>query len=243
MNKPPLTDIIKVIEYLGQVNREQRLKNLISLIGVPYEEQHSDEGLCNIIIPAKTKVNQITISSHWDNYPNSNGYNDNASGMSVLLNLQHDLPDNVELVFTDQEEAGGRGSQLYLIKNDPILNLNIDVVGYGDKLFYDTYYGDGMFRTIYGDRPSVVLKESMAYHPNVPFNDSYIFQRSGVDSILFISGNSNKEVVNEIWSRQHGGKFDNDLTQLNPKCILQLIEILNKFFKSIGDSDESTKLG
>jgi len=33
------------------------------------------------------------------------------------------------------------------------------------------------------------------------------------------------------------------LTQLNPKCILQLIEILNKFFKSIGDSDESTKLG
>jgi len=222
-------NLISMVEHLGQKDREDRFKNLQSLIGVEYCIEHKDLfNIQNIVIPAKKQENIITLSAHWDNYPSSNGFNDNGSGMAVLLSLQDKLPDNVELLFSDHEECGGRGVSYYMEKHNPVFNINLDVVGYGSTLFFDTY---GFY-----DQP-MNLTEGCEYHPNVPFNDSYIFNSRGVDSILFITGDSQKEVINEIWERQHGGKLDNDINQVNEKTMQMVSDQLLKYFDTINGEE------
>jgi len=220
-----MKNILDMVEYLGQKDNTQRFQNLCSLINVDYEIQERN-GIKNIIVPSKTNDNKITISAHWDVFPGSNGYNDNASGMSVLLNVQNDLPDNVEMIFTDREERGGMGSNLYLKRNQnkPVLNINIDVVGFGSTLYYE-YYGT--------PSPINLMLESAELYPEVPFNDSHVFNSHGVNSILFISGDYSETLISDIWKRQHCGKYDNDITQVDPTSIQKMIDQLLKIFNNL----------
>jgi len=223
------TNFIDMVKHIGQKDREDRFKNLTSLIGVEYRiDCDVQSNVRNVVIPAKTKENLITLSAHWDSFPNSNGYNDNASSLAVLLSIQDQLPENISILFSDREESGGWGVSAYLKDNHPSFNINLDVVGYGKKLFFDTY---GHF-----DQP-MNLTEGCEYHPNVPFNDSYIFNSHGVDSILFITGNSQKQVINEIWERQHGGKLDNDITQVNEETMQMVSDRLLKYFDTINGEE------
>lgn len=210
---------METVEYLGQKDPEKRYENLKSLISVPYKTQFNLVTK-NIIIPAKKQERVITLSAHWDVYSQSKGYNDNASGMAVLLSLQNELPDNVEILFSDQEECGGRGVSYYLEEHNPILNINVDVVGFGSTVFYDLY-------GINEVRDSILLDEAV-YHPNVPFNDSYIFNRNKVPSVLLITGNSEENVISEIWERQHRGKLDDDLSQLSESTMEMVTETIRK---------------
>ena len=174
----------------------------------------------------------MTVSAHWDNVEGSNGYNDNGSGVAVLLALQHNIPDNVELLFCDWEEYGGRGSRFYLENNTPAFNINLDVVGHGDKIFYD-FYGKQALKLVDDMSAPSLLSEGVEFYPSVPFNDSYIFQEYDVESVLFITGNSHKTVIKEIWERQHGGKYDNDITKVEEKPIQMVIDHLLKVFDNI----------
>ena len=206
---------IETIEYIGVSDKNTRFKRIISLIDEPYIVE-SNQQIRNIIIPARIQAEKIAVTAHWDVYPGSKGYNDNGSGIATLLCLQNELPDNFEIVFTDQEECGGRGSAFYLKTNHPRVNINVDVVGLGGNIFYEKY---GAFNLTIPDL------EATEY-PRVPYNDSNVFHRNGVPSILFVTGTNEENLINEIWECQHGMKNDNRLELLSEKALDKVYEYL-----------------
>lgn len=67
-------------------------------------------------------------------------YNDNTSGILLLLEIAKTIPhlqDQVQLVFTDDEERSRRGAKEYK-KKAPSLLLNFDSIGLGDTLIIST---------------------------------------------------------------------------------------------------------
>lgn len=199
---------IEMIDYIGTSDKEKRFKRILSLINQTYIVE-ADQQSRNIIIPARIQTEKIAITAHWDTYPRSKGYNDNASGVVTLLRLQNELSDKFEIVFTDNEEIGGRGSALYLDNGHrPSANINLDVVGLGGRIFFERY---GDFK--------LEMPMGASEHRNVPFNDSHVFHNMGVPSILFVTGTRAEGLIMEIRDAQHGGRNDNQLDLLSDKAL------------------------
>ena len=93
-------------------------------------------------IPGQLTDSIIVIGSHFDSVKNGPGINDNASGVSVLLELMRQFSQSkikpkytIQLAFWDAEERGIRGAEDY-VKNlsEPDLKkikayINADMVG------------------------------------------------------------------------------------------------------------------
>lgn len=94
----------------------------------------------NIYSSINNQEKEILIGAHWDSF-NGPGADDNASGVSVLLELaryfkdqKDNLPFNVKFVFFGAEELGLLGSQAYSQKHisdtsSVIYYFNVDCVG------------------------------------------------------------------------------------------------------------------
>ena len=217
-------------EYILKItdkDKDKRLAKILSCIKGKYEIQHMADYLSdvrNVIIPAKNQERKITIMAHHDVYPGSFGYNDNSTGVVTLLKLQDaDLPDNVELVFTDGEEFGGRGSELYLTESvKPRIAINVDVVGLGTKIFYEKY-GNGEVK---------VDGSKMEYYRHIPFSDSYILKAHNVPNVLLLTGYSSEALIRNIFDAQHNGPRDSvlDLIQedIMNKVYDMVLDIVNK---------------
>ena len=212
--------IIETLKHVCKSSRTERRKAVCSLF--PGHLIETDGYSSNIVVPAKNRKNMIVLTAHYDNFPGSLGYNDNGTGMTALIKF-HDrnreiLPDNVELVFTDHEECGGLGSRLYIDQhaNDIQCNINIDVVGYGRKLFYENY----------GDFPIYLNNKFASRCEDIPFNDAQIFNRNGIPSILLIAGNNRQDMVHDVFMVQHGGPDDNKLELINEDTIETTVKYL-----------------
>lgn len=188
---------------ISDKDRGKRIRKITSFLTKKYNVQQMHDNIndiCNIIVPAKNQENKISIIAHHDIYPDSMGYNDNSTGVVTLLKLQDaKLPDNVELVFTDWEERGGRGCNHYLNESvKPKIAINVDVVGLGDKIFYEKY----------GNEPLKVAGSKMEYFQHIPFSDSYILERHGVTNVLLLTGFSKGALIKNIFEAQHTGSKD-----------------------------------
>jgi hypothetical protein len=187
-------------------DKDKRFAKILSCIKGKYEIQRMADYLSdvrNIILPAPNQENKITLMAHHDVYPGSFGYNDNSSGVVTLLKLQEDiLPNNVEIVFTDGEEFGGRGSELYLNESvRPRIAINVDVVGLGNKIFYEKY-GNGAVK---------VDGSKMEYYRHIPFSDSYILKAHNVPNVLLLTGYGSEALIRNIFEAQHNGPRDSVL--------------------------------
>jgi len=90
----------------------------------------------------------IIITAHWDSQ-NGPGADDNASGVSILVELARYfspyvafLPYDLKFVATGAEEKGLIGSKSYILKHSDdlehcLLNINIDGVGNGKKVYIE----------------------------------------------------------------------------------------------------------
>jgi Peptidase family M28 len=85
------------------------------------------------------KAGAILVAAHYDTVAYSPGADDNASGISVLLELarllaSHPTPRTLQLAFFDREEAGLLGSKAFVSKPPRLKNLRgaivMDMVGY-----------------------------------------------------------------------------------------------------------------
>lgn len=216
-----MTSIKRIISITHPQKQYRRLL-ITQHIKRPYTLQ-TQGSTTNIIIPARVQKNKMTLTAHYDVYQGSKGYNDNSSGVVALLNIHDLVPDNVEIVFTDFEEFGGIGCELYLnlSKIKPKQAINVDVVGLGNKLFYESYVG-GI---------SSKIPESLEYYKNVPFSDSYIFRNFNIPNILLLSGTKKETLISDIFNAQHNGPHDGDLSYISnemidftSKTILNLVE-------------------
>ena len=214
---------METIKKITHEDKDKRRDEIISLITREYFIQKNGELLAdvqNIVIPAKSGHARITFTAHYDLYPNSKGYNDNSSGVSVLLKLQDYLEDDMSIVFTDYEEWGGKGMNYFCQEFSTDYVFNLDVVGFGKNLFVD-----------FNGNRFPMLPENYVQYDDVPFNDSHIATEHGIPAILLLTGNDKKTLISDIFDHQHGGKFDNDITRLEQSTLDNVLEFVKEFIR------------
>lgn len=178
-------EAVKHIKYLSKTPRisgtklmtgcQKYIKNEFQKYGYDVIEQdfvwpiEDNRKSSKNIIAFKKGLNeeQIIIGAHYDS-TNCNGADDNASGISALLELSQKLnkvilPFSLKFIAFDAEEVGLFGSR-YFVKNMPnrekentILYLNIDSILSGDDLYI---YGDNGVRGWFRDEILKISNEN-----------------------------------------------------------------------------------
>lgn len=193
-------------------DKKARIAKIVDCITKDYVIQ-SHGTITNIVIPAKYQENKTTIMAHHDLFPGSKGYNDNSTGVVTLLKLQEHLNERIELVFTDQEEWGGRGCEYYLQSNArPKQAINVDVVGLGDKVFYENYAGN----------LSCELPPHLEYFPRIPFSDSHMLRNYRIPNILLLTGKDKRDLIPKIFEAQHCNKNDGNMDLIS-EDVMELV--------------------
>ncbi len=226
----PLSNKDRILK-ISDKDRGERYRKILSTVSQDHEIQSADvDGydVKNIIIPANHQKRKIVLMAHWDVFPGSAGLNDNSTGVVTLLKLQRCLPDDVEIVFTDREECGGRGCQAYLDeqarkKTRPRMAINVDVVGLGDKIFFEKY----------GD-PKAINTEGveMEAFDGIPFSDSHILRRAGVPNILLLTGPSKRELIGAIFKAQHCGPDDGRIELISEDVMDRVFGTVKKLIQN-----------
>ncbi|OTG86493.1 hypothetical protein B9T31_08370 [Acinetobacter sp. ANC 4558] len=128
-------------EYILQLANKAGFKTTT----MTFNNEELQEGK-NILVDIPGKLNNavILVGAHYDSVPDGPGINDNASGVSVLLEFMNQLSllkeppkYTIRLAFWDSEETGAVGSKNYVSKlNTAQLQeiktyINLDMVGTG----------------------------------------------------------------------------------------------------------------
>jgi hypothetical protein len=138
--KPRLLDRIKTLEKLEDIQRFEFILDWMKKNGLKPEIQKYPGGQ-NIILPS-SKPTKIAIASHYDTIPSSPGANDNASAITVCLEIAKrnkiaPLKNiGLEVYFFDEEEKGLQGSMAFLQERGikGLLGLmNLEMTGMGDQ--------------------------------------------------------------------------------------------------------------
>ncbi len=208
---------LDTVSYIGKDgNTENRRKRLLSLIKEDFIIQKGND-IENIIIPSRQKT-RLTLMAHYDVFPGSRGYNDNGSGVSVLLSLQDLVSDSVEIVFTDGEERMGLGSDYYFQNSDTEKAINVDVAGVGELVSFQRYSG-------FSDLLPVKYHNCLERF-NVPFSDNTIASYYEIPNLLVFAGTGRDNYLDDIWSLQHGNENDNKLELLSENMMRRVSEFI-----------------
>lgn len=184
------------------IERKQAIIQSLNELNINYKDLDNNA----IVVEAKNNDGVIVLSAHYDVYPKSFGYNDNGVALLTILQTINKLPDNVEVVFTNMEEWGGRGASYYLKKTQKniIGCINLDVCGIGDYVYADNYGFD--------------LKPLNCKLGNMPFNDGHVFAENNIPTLTFSTSYKELEFKNgitEICCTMHGREKDNDISIIN----------------------------
>lgn len=190
----------KVYEFCGVKNNGTVLDNgaeptprvkwicgLLESLGIEHRvDRFLDRGInCyNVILPTQKKEGVRVITAHHDIVnPLSDNANDNSASVINAIATKILFPDAL-VVLTDGEEFGGKGAQRL---STQILAgefgqidwiLNFELTGKGGETFF---VGSTPNPSVLLD---LVVNEFNCPIYNVPFNDSWIFRRNGIDSIV-----------------------------------------------------------
>jgi hypothetical protein len=231
-----MTDII---QYLGNSTTDERFNKIIDLLkynNVHYVIQESSEKaffpVRNIVIPARIQEDKIVLCAHYDVVIGSSGILDNTTAIVMILTalpelLQHD---NVEILFSDKEECGGRGASEYCYSSNeiPLMVINLDIIGHGDILYYCKY----------NVHPEILEKlNEDCVEQNYPFCDFNIFRMNNFPCISIISapgGRPFQQALQEDYSCFHKGIHDGDMSKISletleraKKVVIDLVNFIN----------------
>jgi hypothetical protein len=168
---------------LTQTPRVKFLMDLTSELGLNSElhEFKVDENTIGFNIVLRGSSSKIITAHHDIVNPNIDNANDNSASVINAIATKLLKPE-VTVVLLDGEEVGGLGAQ-YL--SEQILDgdfgevdwvLNLELTGRGGSTFFVGNYPGRLLDHIRGifDCPIV----------STPFNDSVIFRRNGIDSVV-----------------------------------------------------------
>ena len=133
------------IEGVYDQKREFRLKKLCELLqesGVEFTVQES-EGYRNVVCRFGEGIPKLIVSGHYDAVDASPGANDNASSVSLCVELAkrlqeaeaHPYQHGIEVIFFDGEEDKLKGSRQFVRSaefKDVSAVINLEFVGIGD---------------------------------------------------------------------------------------------------------------
>lgn len=150
-------------------------KKLKDLVG---ELKESPNKFFNIIL--KGSSDKFVVAHHDIVNPNSDNANDNSCSVINALAIKKKRP-NVNVVILDGEEVGGIGSKRLSERiNSGEFKckwiLNLELTGKGGKNFFVGAMGTNLTQWISNRFECPIVK--------VPFNDSVIFKKYGIDSAV-----------------------------------------------------------
>lgn len=159
----------------------------------------------------------VVIGAHYDNIyklDQSEGVNDNASGVITSLNLAgnfatKNLDFNIIFAYFGAEEVGLVGSEYFLnnltneILDNIILYINLDSIGAGDNLYYYHYDAPttyGTFVDSFAENYAITKLGTKRLYSNrnslgINYNhiglnsDNANFIKRGINSLTFFAGN------------------------------------------------------
>ena len=132
--------IIVVSDSVYEIVEGQKSRQKISLKIFGEVEEYKTFNVLGNSSAKATGKKDIVISAHWDSKIGP-GADDNASGISVMLELakyfnenKNNIPFNIKYIAFGAEELGMLGSQAYFQKHSTelkncMLNINLDAVG------------------------------------------------------------------------------------------------------------------
>lgn len=175
--------------------RQSAILNILRGEGLPFSLRRTRENghwVENIVVPFLPCGRRIVLGAHYDAVSGSTGANDNASGVTVLLNLARVFlqqgVQNAEIVFFDREEDEDHGSSAYIQstgqENIDIM-INLDMCGFGDRIFSVSKGNRGNRRlgTLFSDE--MLEKHAVGVIERLPFRfgDDDTFDSFGIPNI------------------------------------------------------------
>lgn len=209
----------KLIEicYTDSQQRKKQLINQLINIGIKHQINN-----LNVVCPS-FENNIIVLSAHYDVIYKSYGYNDNGMALLIILNMLKKLPENVQIVFTDMQEYGGRGANNYIrnCKKNIIKCINLDCCGIGDYIYCDKNNFE------FNDLNNCKLGK-------MPFCDSNIFVEYGIPTLTVSTSYKQlnfSEGLSEIYKTIHNNSNDNKIEIIN----FDLVDLVSNFvLKQLG---------
>lgn len=137
-----------------------------------------------------TGNSSLCFTAHHDITGASAGANDNSASVINLIALKMNRPD-ANVVFTDGEEVGGIGAELFakdiiegtFPKTKSILNL--ELTGLGGKRFFIEKESDSAIAELIKSMPQFNYGTGIPIPELLPpFNDAVIFRQQNIDSVV-----------------------------------------------------------
>ncbi len=234
-----LTDISKVIQFNVKGNAKVTTSSLSNVVG---------------ILPGKSKANEIVLySAHYDHLgvkpsidgaPNSNpqqssdifnGADDDASGVSAIINLANHFAKSGNnertLMFAafSAEEIGGFGSKYFsthLEATTITAMINIEMVGKPAVFGDGTVWMTGMDRSNLGEQLNQALTSKNLKVYADPYPEQNLFYRSDNATLARLGVPAHSFSSTQLDKDQHYHQVTDDINSLNLPSMLQVIKML-----------------
>jgi len=255
------TNSMKSFEFTTSITFEIKVKtrNFISP-NVMALKKGSDPELKNSYVVLTAHYDHLGIGKAVDGDSVYNGFIDNASGVSTLLEIARCLSEietkrSVIFLFTTAEEKGLLGSNYYcdhpvfpLYKT--IINLNIDGLAFIED--FTEVIGAGSEYSTLNEMLEVVLKTYNIKKANVDEilnrqesfsgSDQLSFAKAGVPSVIIVEdldsdNGATKKMMNWMNEVYHS-PFDDKNQVVNYQAMLKHIEIIFSFCKYVANVEE-----
>ncbi len=162
--------------------RVQFLTDLLDSEGIEWKMDNFKSGKSNCYnIVLRGTSNRMVVAHHDIVNPSTDNANDNSASVINAIMIKKLMPE-INVVLLDGEEVGGLGSQRCAdLINDGFFGeiewvLNLELTGSGGKYFFIGDYPGNLTNHIKSIFDCPIVK--------TPFNDSVIFVRNGIDSVV-----------------------------------------------------------
>ena len=172
--------------------RIKKIEQMLSQAGIPYTLESFmgrsfDNFYYNIYCIGKSS---LCFTAHHDITGASAGANDNSASIINLIALKMNRPD-ANVVFTDGEEVGGIGAELFAKDIEegvfPTMKaiLNLELTGLGGKRFFIEKENKSVIAELIKNSPQFNYGTGIPI-PEIlpPFNDAVVFRQHDIDSIV-----------------------------------------------------------
>lgn len=202
------------INFITELLKSENINYQIDIFPV------SDTSGYNIIL--KGDSNRIVVAHHDISNPNIDNANDNSASVINAIMIKKLMP-QITIVLLDGEECGGFGSKRL---SEQINSgdfgkiewvLNLELTGKGGKHFFIGNYPGKLHEHIKSlfDCPVV----------NTPFNDSVIFRKNGIDSVVINPLPPVNKVTEVKWDNDTYLDYDMLFNCHNSKDTIETIDI------------------
>ena len=198
------------------------------------------------ILPGKSKANEVVLyTAHYDHLGEKNstdtnseiynGADDDASGVSAIINLASHfakLGNNERtLMFTafSAEEIGGFGSRYFSKQLDASsisAMINIEMIGKPAKFGSGTVWMTGIERSSLGEQLNQALKKhSLTIYPD-PYPEQNLFYRSDNATLARLGVPAHSFSSTQLDKDQHYHQTSDDISSLDLKSMHQVIKTI-----------------